>query len=65
MNIDIRYCARCEQDHKQLKFTEFSSHPIEDEESGIIWTHWALCPVLNEPILLHIKETGADKELTK
>lgn len=52
-SIDVHSCARCEEDHSNIEFSPLT-HPIESEASNIRWTHWTMCPSLNEPILLYI-----------
>lgn len=47
--IDVTNCARCGSDHTNLKFFKFN-HPVKDEAGS--WTHWAICPNLNEPVLM-------------
>lgn len=42
---EIRGCSRCGKKHKELEFKEFKT------PAGI-YTHWTMCPTLNEPILL-------------
>ncbi len=51
--INVRQCARCQQDHDQLEFKEFVNNPIEDSD-GTIWNQWGICPITNESILLKI-----------
>lgn len=51
--VSIQSCARCGQDHTNLEFKQFTN-PVEDSD-GTMWTHWALCPVNGEPILLKSK----------
>lgn len=41
----LHNCARCGADHYNLEF-EPMEHPVED------LTHWAMCPVKHEPILM-------------
>jgi hypothetical protein len=67
VKADIRYCPRCEQSHAQLEFVVFVDRLVTDDYSEIEWTHWALCPTLQEPILLRIKDYGYDigKMITK
>jgi len=60
MKVNVRHCARCEQDHDDVEFKEFSLHPIWDGEDEESWTHWAMCPTLNEPIILHIYDVDDD-----
>jgi hypothetical protein len=46
--IDVVACARCGEDHKSLKFKKLTK-PEEGD-----YTHWSMCPTLDEPILLKI-----------
>ena len=51
VTLDLNGCARCHgEGHKAITF-EPLVYPVElgGEES---FTHWALCPVNGEPILL-------------
>lgn len=48
--ISITSCARCGQDHKGVPIKQFE-HPIEDTD-GSLWTHWCMCPVNDEPVLV-------------
>lgn len=50
MNVDVKHCALCGQDHDQLPFQAFG-RPCGE------WTHWAMCPVANEPILCQIVDS--------
>jgi hypothetical protein len=45
MKVSIKRCARCGGDHLSLIFTPLSNPPHE-------FTHWAMCPVSKEPILM-------------
>lgn len=44
---DIRQCARCGGTHLKLLFSQLT-RPIEETS----FTHWAMCPMFFEPILL-------------
>jgi hypothetical protein len=43
--VDVNKCQRCGQDHAQVDF-ELLANPADE------FTHWALCPVSQQPILL-------------
>lgn len=45
MIIDVKTCARCNEDHPELEFT-----PLTHSQND--WTHWAACPANGEPIML-------------
>lgn len=47
--IDLDRCGRCGAGHPGLELRKLS-HPA-DTGRGIIFTHWAPCPVNGEPIL--------------
>lgn len=47
--LNIVGCARCKQNHP-VEVKPFTN-PLCDSD-GTIWTHWALCPVNGEPILI-------------
>jgi hypothetical protein len=53
MKINVKHCARCEQDHADLEFAAFTEHPVPVTDK-IEWTHWAMCPALNEPVLMRV-----------
>lgn len=49
---DVENCARCGGDHEGLKYNLFDPpvkpvHPLD----RTTWTHWAMCPVTDEPII--------------
>lgn len=46
---DVINCARCGSDHQQLKMKKMLK-PIKIARS--VWTHWALCPLSQDPILV-------------
>lgn len=43
MTIEINKCARCGGDHK-LTFEPLTNHDR--------YTHWSLCPIVSQPILM-------------
>jgi hypothetical protein len=47
ITVDIKSCARCGQNHDKLIF-KLLTQPQKE------WTHWVLCPVSAEPIMLKI-----------
>jgi hypothetical protein len=46
--IAVIHCARCGKDHERVKFTTLKSPPA-------FATHFAMCPEINQPILLRIE----------
>jgi len=53
--VDVKNCARCDQDHVSLMFTKFTN-PIDD------WTHFSICPYNKEPILLKVEYRLASEQ---
>ena len=53
--IEMSYlngCARCHSDgHADLIFYPLT-HPVKSIKGTIIATHWAMCPIVEEPILM-------------
>lgn len=48
---EVKNCARCGGDHT-IPFHQFADPP-EDT-----WSHWGMCPVTNEPLLMRILVMG-------
>lgn len=51
MKVKISNCARCGETHVGLEFSKLT-RPMVDAKH----THWAMCPTVNEPIMLRIVE---------
>ena len=49
ITTNVGECARCGEDHNDIKFKELI-RPIKDNDGR--WTHWALCPTNKEPIIM-------------
>jgi len=49
VTINVVKCARCGQDHAQLRFERLLNPPSDI-------SHWAACPVTGQPILLRFTE---------
>jgi hypothetical protein len=43
----LENCARCNESHENLEFHQFTN-PVRD------LTHWTLCPITKEPILMRV-----------
>jgi hypothetical protein len=56
---DTGHCSRCGQDHEKLIFREFKHSDIA------LFTHWCLCPVTNEPILMLAQQRDEANEQPK
>jgi hypothetical protein len=61
VNVNIRNCARCGQDHNNLEFTRFKGNLVEC--SGSTWKYWGMCPIHNEPVLLNVVTNKRTKEI--
>lgn len=57
--IDLHGCARCFGGHPNITFKRFT-YPVEADELGIVYTHWALCPTNSEPILMRFVEDALE-----
>lgn len=66
----VTHCARCGQNHCSLTFKKFSnpvrileeklkSRPFRAIPETILYTHWALCPLNGEPILMRFVARAA------
>lgn len=53
MKVNIKNCARCHGNHEDVEFVRFNT-PVYEGES-LVWTHWAMCPTNEEPILLIVE----------
>jgi hypothetical protein len=54
MTMSVTRCARCGGNHEHILFTKLSGQPI----AGV--THWGMCPALNQPILMEVRERAKD-----
>ena len=52
--VPVFNCARCGQDHAEIKYKQFK-RPFVDSD-GTIYQWWAICPVNNDPILMHAEQ---------
>ncbi len=51
---NISPCCRCQQAHLDgLFFAAFKS-PVRDDYRNVQYTHWALCPITGEPLLVAV-----------
>ena len=57
MKVNINNCARCGETHVDLEFSKLTRPMIDAKH-----THWAMCPTVNEPIMLRIV-ASIDEEL--
>ena len=56
----VKNCVRCGQDH-EVEMKKVSGDPIDDGK----YSHYAICPVLNEPIMIEILKTDKKKMIYK
>lgn len=61
VTVDVYKCARCGSEHPQLKFTAFTI-PAIVHGTNVTYTHFAMCPVCNEPILIRSLNSTSDDE---
>ena len=54
--VDVKNCPRCGQDHNEMSFTPLVAPSNQ-------WTHWGMCPVKDEPLLL-AHECGDKKAIS-
>lgn len=52
VEIAVKSCARCGHNH-HTHFKPFKLQPDADYHEG--YTHWGVCQVMSEPILLRIE----------
>ena len=52
MKVNLKFCARCGQDHIDLKLKPFTN-PVKAGEL-LLATHFATCPTNAEPILVTV-----------
>lgn len=57
--MEVRNCARCGEDH-DVHFEKFTS-PVQCLQCGQKSTHWGICPVLKEPIIMHFVDDDKPK----
>jgi hypothetical protein len=50
MNVNVKDCPRCKQDHLQ---SSLYATPFVPAIAGG-YTHFAMCPTLNQPILIRV-----------
>lgn len=50
--ITVKCCARCQGIHEDMEFEKLVGEPIDGVEGD--YTHWAMCPVKEQPIVLAI-----------
>ena len=52
MKTNIYKCERCGEDHKDLPIKKLTNSIEIANMNGYKLDHWAMCPNLNEPILI-------------
>ena len=51
VEMDVIGCSRCGCDHKKVLFKKFIKEPGQG-----YYSHWAMCPANNEPVLMAVVE---------
>jgi len=54
ITVTIQHCARCQGTHERMKFIQFKRAVYQQEDGVCRYTHWAMCPTTNEPILMRV-----------
>lgn len=54
--VNVILCARCQQDHRDLPFQPLLRPMVV---GPVTLTHWSICPVQREPILMQTKDQPA------
>ncbi len=47
----VRRCPRCQEPHKNLCFKQYKIAPASFDGTTVVATHWAMCPVMGEPLM--------------
>lgn len=47
-------CARCDSEYHEAMVYKLLARPIPAPDEDVPYTHWTLCPVRWEPILMQI-----------
>ena len=47
----VNPCPRCGEPHKNLIYKQFKVKPASFDGNTVVATHWAVCPIMNEPLL--------------
>lgn len=58
---DLFGCQRCGEDHHNLRLKKFTN-PVELFTGCVTYTHWAMCPKLDEPIIVDVVAMEEVKE---
>ncbi|MFZ5440473.1 MAG: hypothetical protein ACOZQL_10720 [Myxococcota bacterium] len=53
-DTDVLSCARCGGNHENIETFAFTNPIAPAELAPFKWTHWAMCPVKGEPILIGV-----------
>jgi len=54
----VRRCPRCGEGHKNLCYKQFKIAPASFDGTTVVATHWAMCPIMEEPVLRLILGDG-------
>lgn len=59
IQTDIYNCSRCRGNHEKMSFEPLKGDPIDGVEGN--YTHWAKCPVTEQPIVLRVERKVCPK----
>jgi hypothetical protein len=63
IRTDITGCARCDgKGHRGLVFKPFKFPAKCEHDDATVFTHWATCPTVYEPILLYFPDLPENRE---
>lgn len=57
IKTSIPQCPRCGERHGEMVFSRLD-RPVYFAARDVVWSHWAPCPELTEPIILRLEATG-------
>jgi hypothetical protein len=63
IQTDIYNCSRCRGNHEKMSFEPLKGDPIDGVEGN--YTHWAKCPVTEQPIVLRVEKKRETKPAKK
>jgi hypothetical protein len=54
----VKHCPRCGEPHKNLNYKQFKIAPASFDGTTVVASHWAMCPITEEPVLRLILGDG-------
>lgn len=61
-SINFSNCARCGNEHKQLEVDKLESPHRDSAPGATTYTHWAMCPETDQPVLVAVVGDDQDVE---